>query len=422
MPGNVLMLAHNGDDKQGLWSFNPRTKTFDELLYRRSDVDVYGVRYHSNSWANPDKVVGVGYYKDKFHFEYFDEIEGATYAQLEKLIPNSFYVRISSRSRDGDTMIVSNSGPRDPGTYYLYRNGEFKSVGSEQPLLDSEELADVKYITYKARDGRKIPAFVTVPNGEGPYPLVVLPHGGPHVREVVLYDEWAQMLANNGYMVLQPQYRMSLGYGMDHFLSAFAKGSEGGRKMQDDKDDGALHLVEKGLVDPDRIAMFGWSYGGYAALVAASRTPQIYQCVIAGAAVSNYRRQANEYTNDSSGTGKIWTEVYQYGAVQPTEEVDKVNVPILLVHGSVDQRVRPRQAKMYLKELERRDKPYKYVELDGADHFYDTLFYEHQIELYEEMIGFLQQHGDGIIGVLQGRVVQVARVGIAVRCHRLRLA
>ncbi|MCP5093139.1 MAG: S9 family peptidase, partial [Gammaproteobacteria bacterium] len=252
VPGNVLMLAHNGDDKQGLWSFNTRTKTFDELLYKRSDVDVGGVRFHSNSWTHPDTITAVRYDKDKLHFEYFDEVEGATFAQLEKLIPFAHYVTITSRSRDGNTLVARNMGPHDPGTYYLLRNGEFKSVGSQQPLLDSEELADVQYITYKARDGRTIPAFVTTPNSKGPHPLVVLPHGGPHVSETIIYDEWGQMLANNGYMVLQPQYRMSLGYGMDHFLSAFINGSEGGRKMQDDKDDGALHLIKEGLVDPDR--------------------------------------------------------------------------------------------------------------------------------------------------------------------------
>ena len=390
VPGNVLVLAHNGDDKQGLWSYNTRTKTFDELLYRRNDVDVYGLRYHTNSWAEPDTVTAVSYYKDNFYFEYFDETEGAMFAQLEELIPNSKYVSVPSRSRDGNTMIVRNTGPKDPGTFYLYKNSEIISVGSEQPLIDPDQLADVKYITYKARDGRKIPAFVTVPNsGKKPYPLIVLPHGGPHVREVVLFDEWAQMLANNGYMVLQPQYRMSMGYGMDHFLSAFIDGSEGGRKMQDDKDDGAKFLVEKGFADADRMAMFGWSYGGYAALIAASRTPQLYQCVIAGAAVSDYRRQANEYGGGASGTSKIWTEVYQYNVVEPVAEVPKVNVPVLLVHGSVDQRVRPRQAKMYLKQLEKYNKPYKYLELDGADHFYSTLFYNHQIELYTTMIDFL---------------------------------
>jgi dipeptidyl aminopeptidase/acylaminoacyl peptidase len=390
VPGNVLMLAHNGHDKQGLWSFNTKTKKFDELLYRREDVDVYGLRYHSNSWANPDTVSAVSYYKDKFHFEYFDQTEGAMFAQLEELIPESFYVSVPSRSRDGNTMIVKNQGPRDPGTYYLYKNNEMISVGSEQPLVDPEQLADVKYISYSARDGRKIPAFVTVPStGSKPYPLIVLPHGGPHVREVVLYDEWAQMLANNGYMVLQPQYRMSLGYGMEHFLSAFINGSEGGRKMQDDLDDGANFLVERGFADPDRLAMFGWSYGGYAALIAASRTPQIYQCTIAGAAVADYRRQANEYGGGASGTSKIWTEVYQYNVVEPVEEVPKVNIPILLIHGSVDQRVRPRQAKLYMKQLEKYHKPYKFVELEGADHFYSTLFYNHQIELYTSIIDFL---------------------------------
>jgi len=389
VPGNLLVLSHNGEDKQSLWSFNTRTKKYEELLYKRSDVDVGGVVSHTNGWGKPDTIAGVWYGKDKYHYEYFDEAEGALRAQLEKSIPYAHHVRVTSRSRDGNTYIAMNTGPRDPGTYYLYRNNALNAVGSQQPLLDSEELADVRYITYKARDGRKIPAYLTVPNGEGPFPLVVLPHGGPHVSEVVTYDKWGQMLANNGYMVLQPQYRMSMGYGMDHFLSAFIEGSEAGRKMQDDKDDGALHLVKEGLVDPDRIAMFGWSYGGYAALIAASRTPQIYQCVIAGAAVSNYRRQANEYGGGASGTSKIWNEVYQYGAIEPTEEAPKVNVPILLVHGSVDQRVRPRQARMYLKALEKNNKPYKYLELDGADHFYSTLFFEHQIELFETMIDFL---------------------------------
>jgi dipeptidyl aminopeptidase/acylaminoacyl peptidase len=390
VPGNLLVRANNGDDKQGLWSFNTKTKSFDELIYRRSDVDVYGVRFHSNDWTYPDTITAVSYYKDNMHYEYFDEVEGATYAQLESLVPYAHYVSITSRSRDGNTLTVFNRGPRDPGSYYLFRNGEFTQIGSQQPLLDPDDLADVEYISYEARDGRKIPAFVTIPNGEGPFPLVVMPHGGPHVLETVMYDEWAQVLANNGYMVLQPQYRMSHGYGMDHFTSAFINGSEWGRKMQDDKDDGALYLVEKGLAEKDRIAMFGWSYGGYAALVAASRSPQIYQCVIAGAAVSNPRRQTNEYGGSvRTETDKIWQKS-NFDAVQPTEEVAKVNIPILLIHGSVDQRVRPRQANMYLKELEKHNKPYKMVWLDGADHFYSTLFYDHQLTLYENLISYLK--------------------------------
>ncbi|MBT8103667.1 MAG: prolyl oligopeptidase family serine peptidase [Gammaproteobacteria bacterium] len=390
-PRHWLMRMNNGDDKVGLWSYDTDNRKLDELIYRRKDADVYGVRYHSNRWKYPGKIVGVSYFKDKYRVEYFDEVEGATYKQLEELIPYSHYVNISSRSRDGNTMVVYNAGPRDPGTYYLLKDGRFKTIGSRQPLLESEKLADVKYITYDSRDGRQIPAYLTVPNGEGPFPLIVLPHGGPFVQETVIYDEWSQMLANNGYMVLQPQYRGSLGYGLDFYMSAFMNGGQGGYKMQDDKDDGALHLIEEGLADSDRVAMFGWSYGGYAALVAASRAKQIYQCVIAGAAVSDTNMQVNYYRFQMRGAQRdeqlrMWDD-----SVAPIdeEEVAKVNVPMLLIHGDVDQRVPIDHARKYRKLLDKYNKNYKYLELEGADHFSNTLFFEHQIELYESMIDFL---------------------------------
>ncbi|MBT8093132.1 MAG: prolyl oligopeptidase family serine peptidase [Gammaproteobacteria bacterium] len=347
VPGNVLMLAHDGHDKQGLWTFNTKTKEFDELLYRRSDVDVYGIRYHSNSWMHSDQIVGVSYFKDKLRFEYFDEIEGATYSQLEGLIENAHHVRITSRSRDGETLVAENTGPRDPGTYYLYRNRAFKAIGSRQPLIDGAALADVRHISYKARDGRKIPAFITVPNGEGPYASIVMPHGIPGEHEIVGYDERAQMLANNGYMVLQPQFRMSLGYGKEHFLSALMGGSDGATRMQQDKDDGALHLVEEGLADPQRIAMFGWSYGGYAALLAASRSPQIYQCAIAGAAIINYAGQ----TGGDQGLGKVWSAEYLSGVADPIMKAGAINLPVLRVHGDADQHVRPFEMARYRQEL-----------------------------------------------------------------------
>ncbi len=388
--GNLLVSANNGHDMVGLWSYDPNDREFDELIYRRNDVDVAGVRRHSNGWTHPDTIVGVAYRKDKLHIEYFDEVEGATYKQLDSIVPYSHDVRITSRSRDGDTMTVFNAGPRDPGTYYLLNDGQFRTIGSRQPLMDSENLADVEFISYKARDGEDIYGFVTIPKGEGPFPLVVMPHGGPFVNETVGYNEWGQLLANNGYLVLQPQYRGSTGYGLDFYTKAFIDGGQGGYKMQDDKDDGALYLVEKGLADADRLAMYGWSYGGYAALVAASRTPQIYQCVIAGAAVTDPIMQVNYYRDRVQGAPyieqvKMWTE-----SISPLEEADKVNVPLLLIHGSVDQRVPPKHAEKYRRALEDASKNFRYVELEGADHFSSTLFYRHQIELYENMIGYLQ--------------------------------
>ena len=388
---HFLVLAHNGYDKVGLWSFDAENQKFSEVLYRRNDVDTSFPFSHSNRLSNSDDIAGVTWCKDKCHREFFDGQEAALYRQLEALIPNADQVRISGRSRDGNTLVVTNSGPRDPGTYYLIRNGKVSNISGAKPYLEHDQLAKVEYVTYKARDGVEINGYVTIPNGEGPFPLVVMPHGGPYVSETVdRFDEWSQLLANNGYMVLQPQYRGSQKYGLDFYKSAFIKGSEAGRAMQDDKDDGALYLVKQGLVDPNRMAMFGWSYGGYAALIAASREDQIYQCVIAGAAVTDPDMQMDYYRYRIEGSQKIEQLTTWDGAVSPIKEVEKINVPMLVVHGSNDQRVPPEHFDKYIAELDRAGIDYQKLILEGADHFSNTLFYHHKIALYEKMLDFFK--------------------------------
>ncbi|MDP5210352.1 S9 family peptidase [Microbulbifer sp. 2205BS26-8] len=389
-PNIFFVRAQNGKDKIGLWEFDVQKKVFSQPIYLRNDVDVAGVSYHSNSWTNPDTVVGVRYYKDGVQTEYFDSTTAAMVQQLQGIIPNADLVRVTSRDKSGNSLVILNVGARDPGSYYLLHKGKLTNIGSRQPLLEADQLADVRYIEYRARDGKKIPAYLTVPNGEPPFPAVVMPHGGPFVSEVVLYDEWAQMLANNGYLVLQPQYRGSLGYGLEHYTSAFKKGGQGGYKMQDDKDDGMLYLVKEGLADPERLAMFGWSYGGYAALVAASRKEQIYQCAIAGAAVADPLMQVNYYRYRMRGAQKE-EQLSMWGdSVSPLEQAAEVNIPLLLIHGSVDQRVPPIHAEKYRKALDAHGKNYKYVELEGADHFSNTLFFNHQKLLFESMIAYLK--------------------------------
>ena len=387
---HFFVYAHNGNDKLGLWSFDAVNKKFSELIYRRSDVDVGRVIIHSNRLANTDDVVGVEWCKDKCHREFFDASEEALYSQLKSIFFDAFEVYTISRSQDGGTLIVATAGPRDPGTYYLIRNGKISKIGGAKPYLEKEQLAKVTYINYPSRDGKTISGYVTTPNGEGPFPLVVMPHGGPYVGETIdAYDEWAQLLANNGYLVLQPQYRGSRKYGLEFYKAAFINGSEVGRAMQDDKDDGALFLAKEGLVDPDRMAMFGWSYGGYAALVAASREDQIYQCVIAGAAVTDPDMQLDYYRYRMDGSQKV--EQYSWDtAISPIREVEKVNVPLLIVHGDVDQRVPPEHFEKYVDELDRAGISYKKLILEGADHFSNTLFYHHKLSLYESMLDFLQ--------------------------------
>jgi len=386
----IYVIAHNGNDREGLYKFNLKTKSFEGLVYRHPEVELGGTTRHSNSWSNPGKVTGISYGTDKRHVKYFDRSEEAMIKQLERAIPFSHNVRVSSRSRDGNTLVAYNSGPKDPGSFYLFNNGKLSKLGSVNGLLDSKKLANVEYVSYTARDGKKIRGYVTRPNGTGPFPLVVMPHGGPFVSEVVGWHDWGQMLANNGYMVLQPQYRGSTNYGLDFYKSAFINGGEGGKKMQDDKDDGVKYLISKGDVSADRVAMFGWSYGGYAALIAAAREPNIYQCVIAGAAVADSDQQLNYYKNRLDGAQKVEQINFWGGSVNPIKQTNQVNVPMLVIHGSVDQRVPVQHSEKYVKALEQSGKIHEYIELKDADHFSNTLFYDHKIKAYPRMISFLK--------------------------------
>ncbi len=380
------VIDSRGSDKAALWEFDFKTGQFGKKLYENPDADVIDISLVSTPGS--DKLAAAIYPGEKYERYWFDEGEKALFANLREEIPFSHQISISSRSRDGKTMVVRNSGPHDPGSFWLVKDGALGKLGSTNPLVKPEQLSDVEFIKYPARDGKMVPAYLTKPKGSGPFPLVVLPHGGPHVTEVVGYDEWGQLLANAGYMVLQPEYRMSVGWGQDHFDSAYG---QHGLAMQDDKDDGAKYLVEQGLADPDRIAMFGWSYGGYAALVATTREPNIYQCAIAGAAVADaakvYQQRKNPYSPKALDD---WSQRRGMIGINPIDEVAKSNIPLLMVHGDVDARVRYFNMEDYHKAMDKAGKTNaQYLTLKGADHFSSTLMYNHQKQFYTKLLDFL---------------------------------
>jgi dipeptidyl aminopeptidase/acylaminoacyl peptidase len=380
----------DGEDKAGVFEFDFKTGKIGKKIYSNPDADVIALKRHSMRAAGNNKVVAAVYSGAKYELHWFDMEEKALYEALEKKIPYAHQINVTSRSRDGNTMIVFNEGPRDPGSFWLAKDGKITKLASTNPLVKSADLNDVEFIKYPARDGKMIPAYVTIPKGKGPHPLIVLPHGGPQVNEVILYDEWGQMLANAGYMVLQPQYRMSVGWGKDHFDSAYG---QHGLAMQDDKDDGALYLVKKGWVDKNRMAMFGWSYGGYAALVATQRDNNIYQCAIAGAAVADAEKQY--LGRRGTGTPKAlddWARRRGMTTVNPVKTAAKSNIPLLMIHGEQDRRVLYYHMVDYKAAMEKAGKTNaQYVTLKGADHFSNTLMYDHQTTLYTKMLDYLKK-------------------------------
>lgn len=376
----------NGEDKAALYEFDFKTGKYGEKLAQTDQADIMAVQWHSVPGNN--KMVAAWFPGDKPTRVWFDADEKALYDALEQQIPYSHFVSITSRSRDGGTMIVRNIGPRDPGSYWLVKNGQMAKLGSRNPLLNPEQLADVKYIRYKARDGLEIPGWITIPKGEGPFPLVVQHNGGPHVNGMVMFDEIGQFLASQGYMVFHPDQRISTGWGQKHFDAGYG---QHGLAMQDDKDDGVKYLIEQGLVDPNRVAFFGWSYGGQAALYALTRDEPLYQCSVAVAAVADAAKQYRG-RRDPNGPKALddWSQRRGMIGVNPIDEVEKVNIPLLMIHPDDDRRVMYYHYEDYKKAFEKAGKTGQFVTLEGADHFSNTHMFTHQQQLYTKVADYLK--------------------------------
>ncbi len=378
-PNELFVLTNNGEDKASIYSMDIATKKLTEKLFGVKSADAYGIMT-SRKTGKSGQLLGFTYITSKAKRVFIDETEKALYKAVNDLFPYEQSTMIS-RSDDDNAIVVQIRGPKDPGTYYLLTNkSKLTFIGSSFPMIKPENLAKQKFIHYKARDGRKIPAYLTIPHGEGPFPTVVMPHGGPWSQDYPGYDEWTQVLANNGYLVIQPEYRGSIGFGLDHWKAGDKKW---GLEMQDDMDDGAEYLIKKGLADKNRLAMFGWSYGGYAAFVGSMRKNNIYKCTIAGAGVSDMDRISAQLF-----TSKIQRATVK--GVSPIKHVQDVNVPILIIHGDIDQQVNVYHSRAFVKKLKEYNKEYKYVELKGADHFSNTLFYDHKKRLYTELLGWLK--------------------------------
>ena len=390
----VYVIANNGEDKTGLWLYDLKNKKYISKIYSDNVKDLNGPLYHYNQAKYPDEFIGVTTFKDRFKRIFLNndltlEVE-ALYYQLEQIIPNSHTVSIVSSDYDSKTFVVKNTAPNDPGSYYLIHNSQITYLGNEKPFLKSEDLASLSYISYPSSDGQTIYAYVHTPKGNGPHPLVVMPHGGPFVEERILFDEWPQFFANNGYMVIQPQYRGSYGYGIDFHKKAFIDGGEGGKKMQDDLDYGAKHLIEKGLVDKDNVYMFGWSYGGYTSLIASMNKEKLYKCVVAGAAVADLVQQYNYYGSRLDGAQKVRQEAYSKDSVNPIDHIDEIKVPLLIIHGDNDQRVPIKHAYKFVDELNKKDIKHEFIILEGADHFLGTIGYSNMLNMWSSSLDFIQ--------------------------------
>lgn len=379
-PNRLYFVADkDGNDNTSLYSMNVNDPSEWTLEFEAQGYDVTDVL---TSPRLSDRQSITGYVYSGAHREeryYVDPEIGSIYASIEQSFPDKI-VSLVGMSQDSATVLFFVSGPTDPGTYYMIKDGRASKVISVNSEVSAEALSPVEGIFAKGRDGYDIPALVTIPKGEGPFPGIVVPHGGPWVRDFYGYDEWAQMLANRGYVVVQPNYRGSEGHGLAHWR---AGDREWGQVMQNDIEDSLLHLVNEGLVDADKLAIFGWSYGGYAAFVGATRENTPFNCSIAGAGISDIGPMRGQ-VGDSRFLRK-----YQEPTVagfSPMDRAKDVKMPMLVVHGEDDSTVPVDQSRIFVRELKRINADHEYIEI--KDMFHSPWRYEHNMAWFPEVLEF----------------------------------
>lgn len=380
---HAYVNATNGKDKAAIYLFDIEKKQFIEQLFGLEDVDAGSIMYGRTD-KNFGKLIGFTYTTKNQGYYFVDPQEEQLFNAVQSVFKDS-HVTYASRSHNNETVIVRVTSDNDSGSYHLLRNKKsLVRLGDIHPLVTPELVSKVKYIPYKARDGMTIPSYITIPTkGKKPYPAVVMPHGGPWARDTGGYDEWSQLLAHHGYLVIQPQFRGSEGFGQKLWK---AGDKQWGLTMQDDLEDGLQFLVDKGFADKDKLAIFGWSYGGYAAFAASMRENNIFQCSIAGAGVSDIKRISSVLSGNR--ISRVMQKPTIKG-VSPYDTVEKVNIPLLVIHGDIDQRVPIEHSRLFVEELVKYNKDHKYVELKGADHFSNTIDYNNKKIFYSNIIDWL---------------------------------
>jgi dipeptidyl aminopeptidase/acylaminoacyl peptidase len=340
------------------------------------------------------EVIGVyGYGERESDFWLLQDNPAAqTYQALQRAFPNQ-RLNITSASEDGRLVVLFVDSDVNPGDYYMFdtatKHADFLRAG--RAWIDPKTMRPKEPITLQARDGLQLHGYLTRPAGEGPHPMVVLPHGGPHfVRDSWEFDWEPQLLASRGYAVLQVNYRGSGGYGIDFQSAGY---HEWGAKMQDDVTDATRWAIEQKIAPADRICIYGGSYGGFAALMGVAREPDLYQCAIGYAGVYDLPLIWESGDVPDSRGGRDYLErvlgsdVAKLRAQSPVYNVQNIKAPVLLIHGKVDGRADYEHAKRMRAALEQSHKKVEWLALSGEGHgVYDE---DSRREVYERILQFL---------------------------------
>lgn len=335
---NAAFVYKRLDGRDALYRVKLDGTMTTELVYANPHVDVDGLAFVNHG----ARAIGVTYTDERSEITYFDPEFGAMGRSLARAIPTLPLIRFIQTSSDGNRVLVRARSDTDAGRYYVFDRTahSLNEILMVRPQLEHVAGATMRAVNYPAADGTRIPAYLTLPPGSSGrgLPAVILPHGGPEDRDTWGFDWLAQYLAHLGYAVLQANYRGSGGYG-DQWLQQ--NGFRSWRTSIGDINAGARWLAAQGIADPNRMAILGWSYGGYAALQAAVTEPGLFKAVVAIAPVTDLQQAKDDFRNYTSasnvadyiGTGPHVAEG------SPLRHADAITAPVLLFHGDRDLNV-----------------------------------------------------------------------------------
>jgi dipeptidyl aminopeptidase/acylaminoacyl peptidase len=376
--GKIYVLARpEGAQRYGIYLYDLANESFGPPIAEHPQFDIFGGVISRDG----TKVLRYCYLAHVRICESADKKINAHMKGLRKYFKDSANVYVVDSSENNETLLLYVEGPSDPPAYYEYRLTQrgIQLIGHENLALDDKRMPSAAIFEYAGRDGTKLHGYLTrPPAGETAVdlPLVVMPHGGPEARDHLTFDIQVQHLAAHGYAVFQPNFRGSDGFGREFSQSGYG---EWGRKMQDDISDGVKALIDKKVVDPRRICVVGASYGGYAALAGATLTPDLYQCAVSIAGITDlaeFLKSRRRKFGSNSDVYKYWvaqigdpeSDAARIKSVSPTQNIANIKVPILLAHGKDDDIVPFAQSESLKKLLDKSGRKTELIVLEDEGH------------------------------------------------------
>lgn len=397
----LYAVSNLGRDKAAIVRLDPSTGRELEVIFEHPEVD-------ASTLLSSEKrkvITAAAFTRDKQEYHFFDDWRRDLQATLEKRLPG-VEVALASMNLEEDKFIVRTHSDRSRGAFWFYdsTSGDLRKLAEVTPWLDENQLAPMKPVRITARDGLVLPAYLTLPPGleAKNLPAVLYVHGGPWARDTWGFDGTAQFLANRGYAVLQVNYRGSTGYGRAFWEKGF---KQWGKTMQDDLTDAAQWLVSEGIADPRRIAIYGGSYGGYAALAGMAFTPDVYASGISFVGPSNlftlletvppYWEPMRKMNYEMIGNPETEAELLR--AASPLFSADRIKAPLLIAQGANDPRVKKAESDQIVEALRKRGIDVPYIVKDNEGHGFGNE--ENRFYFYRAVERFLATH-------LGGRVEQ----------------